>query len=95
MVVPIAPQLLDLRRFRGETEPNASNSVLMTEILTVAELAAMLKMSNRQIYEMTTTRTRTGSMRENPLPVVRINGNLRFRKSDVEEWIEKLVARGR
>jgi hypothetical protein len=39
-------------------------------------------MSKGQIYEMTTTRTRTGSMRENPLPVLRINGNIRFRKSD-------------
>jgi excisionase family DNA binding protein len=65
------------------------------EILTVTELAAMLKMSKTQIYEMTKTRTRTGSMRENPLPVLRINGNLRFRKRDVEEWIEALVARGR
>ena len=61
------------------------------EILTVAELAAMLKMSKRQIYEMTTTRTRTGSMLENPLPVLKINGNIRFRKGDVEAWIEKLA----
>jgi excisionase family DNA binding protein len=65
------------------------------EILTVAELAAMLKMSKTQIYEMTKTRTRTGSMRENPLPVLRINGNVRFRKSDVEAWIEKSVTKGR
>lgn len=33
----------------------------MTEILTV-ELASMLKMSKGQVYEMTKTRTRTGSM---------------------------------
>ncbi|MBZ5687223.1 MAG: helix-turn-helix domain-containing protein [Acidobacteriia bacterium] len=67
----------------------------MTEILTVAELAAMLKMSKGQVYEMTRARTRSGAMREAPLPVLRINGNVRFRKSDVEEWIEKLVAHGR
>ena len=66
----------------------------MTEILTVTELAAMLKMSKRQIYEMTNTRTRTGSMRENPLPVLKINGNVRFRRSDIEAWIEKLATRG-
>jgi excisionase family DNA binding protein len=65
------------------------------EILTVAELAAMLKMNKRQVYEMTKRRTRTGSMRENPIPVLKINGNVRFRKSDIEDWIEKLVARGR
>jgi excisionase family DNA binding protein len=61
------------------------------EILTVADLATMLRMSKSQIYEMTRARTRTGSMREHPLPVVKINGNVRFRKSDVEDWIEKLV----
>jgi excisionase family DNA binding protein len=65
------------------------------EILTVAELAAMLKMNKRQIYEMTNRRTRSGAMRENPIPVLKINGNVRFRKSDIEDWIEKLVARGR
>jgi predicted DNA-binding transcriptional regulator AlpA len=54
----------------------------------------MLKMSKGQIYEMTKARTRTGSMRENPLPVLRINGNVRFRKRDVEDWIEKLVTHG-
>ena len=64
------------------------------EILTVAEVAALLKMSKNQIYEMTRARTRTGAMRENPIPVLKINGNVRFRKSDVEDWIEKLVARG-
>ena len=65
------------------------------ELLTVAELAALLKMNKRQICSMTDTRSRTGSMRENPLPVLRINGNLRFRKSDVEAWIEKLAAKGK
>lgn len=65
------------------------------EILTVTELAAMLKMSRGQVYEMTRDRTRSGAMRDNPIPVVRINSNVRFRKSDIEDWIEKLVARGR
>jgi excisionase family DNA binding protein len=65
------------------------------EILTVAEVAAMLKMSKSQIYEMTRARIRSGAMRDNPLPILRINSNIRFRKSDVEDWVEKLVVRGR
>ena len=65
------------------------------EILTVADLAAMLKMSTTQIYEMTRARTRTGAMREHPLPFVKINGNVRFRKSDIEAWIEKLITNGK
>lgn len=65
------------------------------EILTVADLAAMLKMSKTQVYEMTKTRTRSGAMREHPIPVVKINGNVRFVKSDIEAWIQKLAAHGR
>jgi excisionase family DNA binding protein len=67
----------------------------MTEILTVDELAAMLKMSKNQIYEMTRTHTRSGAMRDNPIPYLKINSNVRFRKSDIEAWIEKLVERGK
>jgi excisionase family DNA binding protein len=67
----------------------------MTEILTVDELATLLKMSTTQVYEMTRKRTRAGAMRENPIPVLKINGNVRFRKSDIEAWLEKLVVRGR
>lgn len=62
-------------------------------MLTVAELAALLKMNKRQVYEMTNTRTRSGAMRDNPIPFLKINGNVRFRKSDIEDWLEKLVAR--
>lgn len=65
------------------------------ELLTVAELAALLKMSKGQIYEMTNRRTRAGAMRDHPIPVVKINGNVRFVKSDIEAWIEKLASRGR
>ena len=61
------------------------------EILTVEELAAMLKMSKGQVYEMTRARTRSGAMRDNPIPVLKINGNVRFRKSDIVHWVEKLV----
>jgi hypothetical protein len=41
------------------------------EILTVAELAAMLKMSKRRVYEMTNERTRSGSMKDHPPPVLK------------------------
>jgi len=57
------------------------------EILTINELAAMLKMTRRQIYSMTETRTRTGAMRDNPIPILKINGNVRFLRSDVEAWL--------
>jgi predicted DNA-binding transcriptional regulator AlpA len=74
---------------------NPERWITTMELLTVAELATMLKMSKTQIYEMTRERTRSGAMRDNPVPVVKINGNLRFRKSDIEAWLEKLAVRGR
>jgi predicted DNA-binding transcriptional regulator AlpA len=61
------------------------------EILTVVELAKLLKMSKKQIYTMTETRTRTGAMKDHPLPVLRINGNLRFVRKDVDSWLERLT----
>jgi predicted DNA-binding transcriptional regulator AlpA len=64
------------------------------DILTVEELGELLKMSKRQIYEMTATRTRTGAMKRHPLPVCRIHGNLRFRRCDVEAWLAKLAEEG-
>ncbi len=63
----------------------------MGEILTIDELAALLKMSKRQIYTMCEARTRNGSMKTHPLPVLKINGNLRFRKPDVDSWLAKLL----
>jgi excisionase family DNA binding protein len=64
----------------------------MTDLLTVDELAVMLKMSKRQVYEMTTERTRSGAMREHPIPFIKINSNVRFRRSDIEVWLEQLAA---
>jgi excisionase family DNA binding protein len=61
------------------------------EILTVDELAAWLKMSKRAVYELTSERGR--ARMKHPLPVLRINSAIRFVKSDVEEWLEKLRGR--
>jgi predicted DNA-binding transcriptional regulator AlpA len=60
------------------------------EIMTVTEVAAMLRVSKSTISELINLRTRNGDVREHPLPAIRIGRSVRFRKSDVEEWIEKL-----
>jgi predicted DNA-binding transcriptional regulator AlpA len=60
------------------------------ELLNIEECAAMLKVSPRAIYEMTSRRGRQRT--EYPLPVVRLNSKcLRFLRSDVEKWISKLA----
>jgi excisionase family DNA binding protein len=63
------------------------------EIMTVDEVAAMLRMSKRSVYELTSGRGR--AKMKHPLPVLRINSNVRFVRKDVEEWIEKLVEHGK
>jgi predicted DNA-binding transcriptional regulator AlpA len=66
------------------------------EILTVDELATLLKMTKRQIYTLTETRSRmSGSMKTHPLPSMKINGNLRFRRAAIEEWLLKVEANER
>lgn len=65
------------------------------EILTVDDVAGWLKVSKSQVYELTKARTRSGDPRKHPLPVLRVGSSVRFRKSDVEAWVEKLVAQGK
>jgi excisionase family DNA binding protein len=59
------------------------------EIMTVDEVAAMLRMSKRSVYELTSGRGR--AKMKDPLPVLRINSKIRFVRADVEAWIEKLA----
>jgi excisionase family DNA binding protein len=60
---------------------------LSDEILTMDELAALLKVTHDKVYEM--TRKRSGRRRGFVLPRFRVGRELRFRKKDVEEWIER------
>ncbi len=56
----------------------------MSDILTAQEVAAMLRISKRQVYEL-------AKESENPIPCVRIRTSVRFRKSDVDGWVAGLV----
>lgn len=62
----------------------------MTELLTVEELATLLKVTKWQVYELAKARTRTGEVRDNPLPFVRIGRSMRFNEVEVATWIETL-----
>ena len=57
-------------------------------ILTVSEVAELLKMKPSQIYTMTRSRARERMAR--PLPYLKLNGNLRFSKEAIEQWISEL-----
>jgi len=64
-----------------------------SEILTVEDLAAWLKVSKRSVYEMTCQR---GQVRHDiPLPVLRLPCGMRFRRSDIEAWLQRCAEAGR
>ena len=70
-----------------------SSVVTQTEILTVSDVAKLLKFSKGQVYDLTRSRAKVRQTR--PIPVLRINGNLRFRRSDIEQWLNGLAEAGR
>jgi excisionase family DNA binding protein len=59
------------------------------EILTVDELAGLLKVDTSKVYEI--TRKRFSRRRGFALRRFRVGRELRFRRRDVDEWIERSV----
>ena len=68
--------------------PSFNPPAFQDEVLTVSEVASLLKMTPSQIYSMTRVR---GQVHQNdPLPTLRINGNLRFLRSQIQAWLNRL-----
>lgn len=61
-------------------------------ILTVADVAALLKVKESSVYNL--TRKRGRARYDNPVPVLRLPCGLRFRKSSILAWLESLESRG-
>lgn len=60
------------------------------EILTLREVARILKAGTRQVYEL--TRARGQERSPHPLPVFVIHNKMkRVRKSDLRKWLQDLV----
>jgi len=55
------------------------------DILTVAEVAALLKCKPSSVYNL--TRHRGQARYDNPIPVLRLPMGLRFRRSSVLAWL--------
>lgn len=87
--------------FRVHQLPASDTSSLPTaitksvdEVLTVNEVASWLKMSPRQVFEL--TRRRGQARSEHPLPFFKIHSKcLRFRKSDVQTWLDTLARKAK
>jgi Helix-turn-helix domain len=62
------------------------------QILTMGEAAEFLKMTEKQVYEL--TRTRSQDRMEHPFPAFSVHSKAkRVRKSDLMNWIDKLATR--
>ena len=67
------------------------NNMAEQTILTITEVASLLRVSKRSVYEWTSERGRE-CMKANPFPVLRINSTIRFVREDVLAWINKQKA---
>jgi predicted DNA-binding transcriptional regulator AlpA len=60
------------------------------EIWTIEQLGNYLHLSRSQVYSL--TRKRYEARHEkNRLPKIVINGNIRFRKQDILDWVDRLA----
>jgi predicted DNA-binding transcriptional regulator AlpA len=62
------------------------------ELLTVTDLAAILKCKESSVYNL--TRRRGRARYDNPIPVLRLPMGLRFRRSSVLAWLDSQEQRG-
>jgi excisionase family DNA binding protein len=60
----------------------------MSELLTINELAQLLKISKRSCQELCSARGRARFT--DPLPTIRLGGRVRFLKHEVEAWLVRL-----
>jgi hypothetical protein len=74
--------LLAFTDFKGAIMPD--------EILTMSEAAAILKMTEKQVYEL--TRRRSLERMEHPFPAFNIHAKAkRIRRGDLMAWIDTLA----
>ena len=71
------------------TQQDASKNT--DELLTVSDLALILKCKESSVYNL--TRRRGRARYDNPVPVLRLPMGLRFRKSSVLAWLESQETR--
>lgn len=61
------------------------------DILTLDQVAEILQLKRSAVYEL--TRERSQARQDHPIPFIRIAGHLRFRRADIEGWLERLANR--
>ena len=70
---PLAPQI-------GERSPSWSTQVKNDEVLTIKEVAALLKLAEKTVYSMA---------QQGELPAFKVRGQWRIRRSELDRWIDE------
>lgn len=78
------------RRLVYETAPSAVNPDT-NDIITVAEVAAILRCQPSSVYNL--TRKRAKRYKHTPLPVIRLPLGLRFKRSSILQWLDDIEER--
>ena len=55
-----------------------------TNLMTVEDVAALLKVEKQLVYKL---------RRDRKIPFIKIGGVIRFRRVDVDEWIEQSIVK--
>jgi excisionase family DNA binding protein len=80
------------RRLENQTQAKgeaATTTPVTSDLMTVKEAAAYLRVSVSQLYSL--TRRRGVARAQHPIPVVRMGiRTLRFRKSSLDRWLVEL-----
>jgi hypothetical protein len=63
----------------------------MSDILTKYQVAEMLQIAPEAVHEL--TRARSQARHDHPIPFIKVAGKLRFRKTDVDRWLDRLAGR--
>jgi len=68
--------------------PEPQLQTTQSEIITVAEVAAILKCRPSSVYNL--TRKRGLARYAHPLPVIRLPLGLRFKRSSILQWLDDI-----
>jgi excisionase family DNA binding protein len=63
----------------------------MPDILTLEEVGQILRIKPSSVYEL--TRERSQKKQNHPIPFIKVAGKVRFRKVDIERWLEQLAGK--
>lgn len=71
--------------------PEVTETTQQDDIITVAEVAAILKCRPSSVYNL--TRKRGLARYAHPLPVIRLPLGLRFKRSSILQWLDDIEER--